>query len=66
MNSTIDPSARFWSTSDILKMVPQNWRKAEVMIGTSIGSAQPVGRISLHRNKTGKQVVLIHKEELEV
>lgn len=54
-----------WTTSDLIKLIPQNWRNVEVCIGNTVGDAKIVRRISLHTNNTGKRVILLHQEEIE-
>lgn len=54
-----------WNTTKIISLVPQNWRNVEVFIGDSIGNGVKIRRVSLHTNRSGRRVVLLHAKESE-
>ena len=51
---------------DIWDVIPVDWEKADIAIGTGIGSAELVRRISLHEDENGKRVILLHNNHLDV
>lgn len=52
--------------SQLMAFVPKDWRNAEVAIGVCIGTAKKIRRVSLHKNESGRRIILIHDEVLKI
>ena len=49
-----------------IKNIPTNWRDTEIAIENSIGDAQEVTRIALHKNGDSRRAVVLHVENIKV
>ena len=54
-------SDMMWTFEDVMKRVPKGWRGAEIAIGTSIDTYEPVRRIELVDNVGGKRLIIIRQ-----
>jgi hypothetical protein len=59
-------SEQIMTVREMLKQIPTRWRDAEITIGDSIGAAKTVRRVALHRDDTGRKVVVIYEEPIRV
>lgn len=50
----------------MLRNIPPKWRSAEIAVGSTIADAVAVNRIALHRNLSGRQVVVLYAETIDV
>lgn len=48
------------TASDVIRCIPDTWRKAEIMMQDQHGQFTKVARISLQSNSIGRRVVMIH------
>lgn len=56
---------RLWTMSNLLDQIPVEWRDVPVCIGDSIGRATRVKRVTLHSNRNGSRVIVIHETEIQ-
>ena len=56
---------RLATPRDLFAAIPSEWMDAEITIGTSLGGAIPIKRVSLHVDAAGRRVVIIHDRPLD-
>lgn len=54
------------TAADVIAQIPPGWRSAQVCIGTSVGRANIVRRVALHRDASGRRVVVLYDEPIDV
>jgi hypothetical protein len=54
------------TAADLFLKIPEEWRIAEITIGDDIERAHPVKRVALHQDLSGRRVVVLYKEPIEV
>lgn len=54
------------TVAEVNAEIPRSWGKVEIAIGTCLGDAVRIRRVSLHRDSAGRRVVLLHDKPLNL
>ena len=51
------------TAQDLIDAIPHTWRNAEISIANELGYLEPIVRVSLHRNSSGRRVILMQTND---
>jgi hypothetical protein len=64
--ATVRRKRGFKTAGELLDKIKGEWRRAAIAVSNSIGSPQPITRISFHENQDGGLLVMFHEDASKV
>ena len=64
MNKPPEPAPKLnplRTANNIIAAIPKEWLKAEMMFCDNMNMIRPIKRVSLQKNASGRQIILIHE-----